>query len=71
MESDSGVGNKDFLLKIFSRKYCMKSGIVVTGTLCCQIETPGFLFGRVFSRPPCGNTDDFKYMYLCHKDSGQ
>ena len=28
-------------------------------TLSCQIETPGFFLGQVFSRPPSGNTDDF------------
>ena len=41
------------------------------GTLSCQIETPGVLLGRVFSRPSSGNTDDFKRMYLCHKGSVQ
>ena len=40
-------------------------------TLSCQIETPGVLLGRVFSRPSSGNTDDFKRMYLCHKGSVQ
>ena len=30
---------------------------------------PGGLLGRGFSRPPSGNTDNFKRMYLCHKGS--
>ena len=36
-----------------------------------RLRPRGFLLGRVFSRPLCGNTDDFKRMYLCHKGSVQ
>ena len=34
-------------------------------------ETPRVLLEQVYSRPPSGNTDGFRYMSLCHKYSGQ
>ena len=44
-----------------SKSFCQER------TLSCQIRTARCLLGRVFSKPTCGNTDGFGYMYLCHK----